>query len=112
MNYTVDGKGVEEFKNLLAEKLLVGCQAGAEELQNYTPIDTKRLFTSTRAVNLEIHPTSIACTIRAGGVNLPGELREVGINRDVDYAIFVEVRTGYITENLGTIGQVITDNLT
>ena len=112
MNYTVDGKGVEKFKNLLAKKLLAGCQAGAVELQNYTPIDTRRLYTSTRAVNLEIHPVSITCTIRAGGVNLPGELREVGINRDVDYAIFVEVRTGYITENLGTIGQAITGKLT
>lgn len=112
MNYTVDGKGVEKFKNLLAKKLLAGCQAGAVELQNYTPVDTRRLFTSTRVTNLAIHPVSIACTIRAGGVNLPGELREVGINRDVDYAIFVEVRTGYITENLGTIGQAITGKLT
>lgn len=112
MNYTANSKGVEKFKNLLAEKLLAGCQAGAVELQNYTPIDTRRLFTSTRAVDLEIHPVSLTCTIRAGGVNLPGELREIGINRDVDYAIFVEVRTGYITENLPTIGQTITDNLT
>ena len=112
MNFSVENAGIERFKNLLAEKLLEGCQAGAVELQKYTPIDTKRLFASTRAVNLEIHPTSITCTIRARGVNLPGELREVGINRDVDYAISVEVRTGYITGNLRSIGQVITDKLT
>lgn len=112
MNYSVENAGIERFKNLLAEKLLEGCQAGAVELQKYTPIDTRRLYTSTRAVNLEIHSTSLTCTIRAGGMNLPGELRGIGINRDVDYAIFVEVRTGYITENLGTIGQAITDKLT
>lgn len=112
MKYQLDSTGINKLKHFLAQKLEKGCQLGANELQNYTPIDTKRLYVSTRATNWKINDRSITCSIKAGGEKLPGITREMDISREVDYAIFVEVRTGYISENLGAISNAIVEGLT
>lgn len=111
MHLEINQDGIDDFKQQLGKQLLNACEYGAMELQDHTPIDTKRLFTTTRAENLRINNNSISCEIVAGGQRIKGVIREQGFERDVDYAIFVENRTGYITQNLDSIGQAIKNNL-
>jgi hypothetical protein len=111
MQVEINQNGIDSFKQQLGKQLLNACEYGAMELQDHTPVDTKRLFTTTRAENLRITEKSISCEIVAGGQSINGVIREQGFEKDVDYAIFVENRTGYITQNLNSIGQVIKENL-
>lgn len=111
MKIEINKVGLSDFKTQLAKSLHDACEYGAMELQDLTPIDTKRLFSTTRAGEATIRDNSISCDIIAGGLRVEGVLREQGIERDVDYAIFVENREGYITNNLGVIGKTVRDNL-
>ena len=80
-------------------------------VQSLTPVDTKRLYNSTRATDPIVSGKLIECDIVAGGISLYGEIREQEIRRDVDYAYWVEIRNPYIRSNLPAIGQEIIANL-
>lgn len=111
MQLEINEDGLNEFKQQLAKQLLNACEYGAMDLQDHTPVDTKRLFTTTRADNLKVNKNSISCDIVAGGQRIKGILREQDFERDVNYAVFVETRTGYISNNLDSIGQTVVSNL-
>lgn len=100
-----------KLKQELASKLQKGCEESADILRENTPIDTKRLWESTRAGEVEIKSDSIECQIIAGGESLYGVNREQDIKRDVDYAIFVESRTNYARNSLKDIKNTILDKL-
>jgi hypothetical protein len=80
-------------------------------VQTLTPIDTKRLYNSTRATEPIVTGKIVQCDIVAGGISLYGETREQEIMRDVDYAYWVEIRNPYIRSNLPAVGQEIIANL-
>lgn len=111
MQLEINKEELSNFKELLAKSLQNACEYGAMKLQDLTPIDTKRLFSTTRAGETTIRDSSISCEIIAGGLRVKGVLKEQGLERDVDYAIFVENREGYITNNLGAIGKTVRENL-
>jgi hypothetical protein len=111
MKIEINEGSLDIFKKGLAQSLQDACEYGAMQLQDFTPIDTKRLFSTTRTEKPVIRTNSITCEIVAGGVRAMGILREQGIERDVDYAIFIETREGYITNNIGAIAKEIKDNL-
>lgn len=95
----------------LARKLEKGCDEGAKVVRANTPIDTKRLWESTRAdtpVKTRYH---IKCRIIAGGLKLYGVTRETDIKKEVDYAIYVEYRYNYIRSSLKQIKRVLIESL-
>lgn len=99
------------LKKELASKLQSGCDEAANIIKDVTPIDTKRLWQSTRAEEVEITTSCIQCRIVAGGEALYGVLREQDILKEVDYAIYVESRTSYIRSSLKDIKNAILDKL-
>lgn len=76
-----------------------------------TPKWSQRLHNSARAENPQIHNTKVTCDLVFGGVALPGERKEVGIVKDVDYALTQEIEKGFLTNNLPEIGQAIVNGL-
>jgi hypothetical protein len=80
-------------------------------VQSLTPVDTKRLYNSTRATDPIVSGKVVQCDIVAGGISLYGEIREQEIRRDVDYAYWVEIKNPYIRSNLPAIGNGIIANL-
>lgn len=111
MSIQLNQKGIEQLKKELASKLYDGCCDGAEILRDNTPIDTKRLWKSTRPIDVNINRETIRSGIVAGGVSLTGILRETTIQKDVVYAIFVNNRTGYIDNCMASIGSAIEGKL-
>ena len=110
--FTVNQKELGKLKTRLAQKLQVAVGEGAEVLQDFTPIDTKRLWSTTRASDTTITPTAIHCDLVAGGLRVRGINREQDKERDVSYAIYVEIRQPYIRPNLDAIGNAIASKLT
>lgn len=111
MTIKLNQKGIEQLKKQLATKLYDGCSDGAEILRDNTPIDTKRLWKSTRPVEVSINREVIRSGIVAGGLSLTGILRETTIQKDVVYAIFVNNRTGYIDNCIASIVNAIEGEL-
>ena len=108
---TINKTIVNKLRGQLAQRLQQGCVDAALILRDNTPIDTKRLWSTTRADEVVTDGDYLSCRIVAGGENVPGILRETDIKRDVDYAIFVESRTNYARETLNDIKNVLIDNL-
>lgn len=111
MKVEIKQEGIKQLKKQLSKQLFNACEYGSITLQDYTPVDTKRLFTTTRADNLEVYQNSIVCEIVAGGQRSKGVIKEQELDRDVNYAIFVESRTSYITNNLSSIANTVIKNL-
>lgn len=111
MSVKLNPKGIQELKEQLALKLYEGCVDGADILRDNTPIDTKRLWKSTRPLEPTINKFVIRCGIVAGGQSLQGITRETTITRDVVYAIFVNNRTGYIDNCMTEIVNAIEGKL-
>lgn len=108
----INKQALSKLKQELAIRLQQGCESGAEILRDNTPIDTKRLWESTRGDTATISGDVISCRIVAGGLSLYGINRETDIKHEVDYAIFVESRTNYARNSIGQITNAILDNLT
>lgn len=107
----INKSAFSKFKNKLANRLQSGCDDGAGILRDNTPIDTKRLWESTRSDNVIVNDSVITCRIVAGGLSLYGINRETDIKREVDYAIYVESQTNYARNSLVEITNAIIDNL-
>lgn len=108
----VNKAGINELKQYLLDKLTVAVAShGVPEAQSHTPIWSERLHNSARAENPEIHSNSVRVDLVFGGVALPGERKEIGIIKDVDYALTQEVEKGFLTNNLAAIGMAIVDGL-
>jgi hypothetical protein len=100
-------KNIDALKINLGLKLYEGCNDAAAILRNNTPIDTKRLWKSTRPIGITVTKDAIRSGVVAGGVTLPGITREQNINKVVVYAIYVNNRTGYIEECIPQIVDAI-----
>lgn len=105
-------KTVNQLKRNLTNKLYVGCQKSATIVQDQTPIDTKRLYTSTRAGQVTVDGTSISCKIIAGGEELYGILKEQDILKPVNYALEVEIKYNYMRSCLNQCVDTILHELT
>ena len=111
MKTEINYQNLLKLQASLADKLKEGCDRGANILRDNTPIDTKRLWTSTRGGEATTTGLVTQCRIIAGGSVEYGVTRETDIKREVDYAIFVESRTNYARESLNDIKRVILDSL-
>lgn len=107
MSVTLNEQAISHLKIQLGFKLYEGCNDGAAILRENTPIDTKRLWKSTRPMGFRISRDAIKAGIVAGGLSLRGINREQNVMKDVVYAIYVNNRTGYIESSLGEIRQAI-----
>lgn len=98
-----------KIRQILQDKLIKGCNNAVEIIKENTPIDTQRLYESTRTElnTLETNSEMIEVNIIAGGVEIYGIRREQDILREVDYGIYVERRDGYIRSNLNQITDAI-----
>lgn len=111
-NFHINKTVYNQLKKTLLDKLTVAVATqGVPEAQSYTPIWSERLHNSARAENPEVGVNRVSVDLVFGGVALPGERKEVGIIRDVDYALTQEVEKGFLTNNLGAIGGAIVDGL-
>lgn len=107
MTISINYQHLKKLQKLLENKLESGCQRGAEILRDNTPIDTQRLWESTRNDSVTTNGLISECKIIAGGESLYGIIKETEIKKEVDYAIFVESRTGYARESLNDIKAAI-----
>lgn len=112
MRLLINEIGLKQLQQKLASKLVEGCSRGASILRDNTPIDTKRLWSSTRISESVTSGLVTECKIIAGGSIEYGVTKEVDIAEEVNYAIFVESRTNYARECLGDIKRVIVESLT
>lgn len=98
------------LKNQLASVFKKGCEKAVLVIKANTPIDTQRLYETTRldTEDLDINQDILEIKIVAGGLAIAGVKRETGIIRDVDYGIYVERRDGYIASNITEIENAIT----
>ena len=102
-------KALNELKKQLAASFRIGCEKAVLVIKANTPIDTQRLYETTRveAEDLDTTQEILQLKIVAGGLALAGIRRETGIVRDVDYAIYVERKDGYIASNITEIENAI-----
>lgn len=110
--FSIDKTGLRNFKQHLLMKLVQAVEMeGIPEAQSYTPIWSKRLHNSAHTENPQVHEDSVSVDLVFGGVSLPGETREQGIMKDVDYAIDQEIEKGFLTNSLPDVGQAIVRGL-
>jgi hypothetical protein len=103
---------LNELKSVLAAKLAKGCHNSIEIIQNVTPIDTQRLYTSVDATESVINDNgSITCEITLGGKELYGIRRDQQHKKPVNYALYVEIRTGFVRSALANIKNQIIEDL-
>jgi hypothetical protein len=103
----MNNDALSSLEELLLSKLQDGCDNAVEVIQANTPIDTKRLYTTTRTDEPIVDSDKLQINIVIGGEELAGILREQGIVKEVDYAIDVERRYQYIGRNLTEIENAI-----
>jgi len=99
MNY----KTLNLLKVELHKRLIKGCEDSVEIIKNNTPIDTKRLYETTRVEEASL----LRAKIMIGGMRLRGILREQNLERNVNYAIFVERKYQYVRQVLSNIESAI-----
>jgi hypothetical protein len=107
MPVILNQRGINALKINLGIKLQMACSDGSAILRENTPIDTKRLWKSTRPMGIEITRNAIKSGIVAGGLSLKGINREQTLTKDVVYAIYVNNRTGYIENSIPEIVSAI-----
>ena len=103
MPILINKRGIDALKINLGIKLQAACSDGSAILRENTPIDTKRLWKTTRPMGIEVTRNAIKSGIVAGGLSLKGINREQNITKDVVYAIYVNNRTGYIENSIPEI---------
>lgn len=96
----------------LVHNFLDGCEDGALALQDATPIDTMRLYESTRVEIVNISKDRATVHIVQGGIELYGIIRERDILRKVDYGLYVIARNNYIRANIDEIKAAIINRMT
>jgi hypothetical protein len=100
-----------ELKRNLHSNLVSGCEKAVEIIKEDVPIDTQRLFESTRVDDSEFNESSddLQVNLVAGGIELYGVRREQSILKEVDYAIFLERRDGFMYEKIQRITDAIVE---
>jgi len=102
-------QALTNLKKEIHKALERGCEKAVIVIKANTPIDTQRLYETTR-VETEYFDDSadiLEVQIVAGGQAIRGVKRETGIIRDVDYGIYVERRDGYIASNINEIEKAV-----
>lgn len=92
-----------EIKDIFSESLSSACEELVEIIKDLTPIDTKRLYESTRLIEPSLEGDLIKSGVVIGGIELFGILKEQDIKKMVDYAIYVEYSQFYIQGNMSII---------
>lgn len=103
----MNNDALSALEQILLSKLQDGCDNAIEVIQGNTPIDTKRLYTTTRTDEPIIESDRLQINIVIGGEELAGILREQNIVKEVDYAIHVERKYQYIGRNLTEIENAV-----
>ncbi|BAY20813.1 hypothetical protein NIES2100_05570 [Calothrix sp. NIES-2100] len=98
---------IEKIKQQVAEKIHRGSGRSVEIIRNVTPVDTQRLFESIEAEKPVIQGNNVCCKIRLGGKTLYGIKREQNIKRAVNYAVYVEAKTGFVRSSVPQIRSEI-----
>lgn len=107
MKIVINQTELARLENELKTKLQSGCVAGADILRSVTPIDTQRLWSTTRAGDVTKVDDMLECRIIAGGESAYGIQRETDVEKEVDYAVFVESRQHYARGALVAIKKAI-----
>lgn len=98
-------------KQQIIKALNRGSGRGVEIIRSNTPIDTQRLFETVEATPVIDQGDKVCCRIVLGGKNIYGVRREQNIKRPVNYAIYVEAKTGFVRSNMNQIRQAIISEL-
>ena len=101
----------QDLKNELSVALQDSCSELVSLIQDLTPVDTKRLYESTRPMEVVIEGDLIKSGVIIGGIELFGILKEQDIKKMVDYAIYVEYSQFYIQGNMGIIISALLSSL-
>lgn len=107
MNY----QAFVNLKQKLHSTLVSGCEKAVEIIKEDVPVDTERLFQSTKIDSEEFNESddNLQVNIVAGGIDLYGVRREQNILKSVDYAIYLERRDGFMFSNLSRITDAIVE---
>lgn len=107
MNY----QAFVNLKQKLHSTLVSGCEKAVEIIKQDVPIDTQRLYESTRIDSDEFNESNdnLSINIVAGGIELYGMRREQAILREIDYGIYVERRDGFMISNIDIITEAIVE---
>lgn len=98
---------LERLKQQVADKIDRGSGRCVNIIKANTPIDTQRLFETVEAEKPVIQGNKVCSRICIGGKELYGIRREQNIKRPVNYAIYVEARTGFVSSLVPQIRQEI-----
>jgi hypothetical protein len=105
----INPKELRIFNAELAKQFQKAVANAVPVVQEVTPVDTMRLFNSTRADDPVMEGKQIRCDLVAGGVALYGTLSEQTIKKDVDYALDIELRYHYLRGNIKAIADAIVE---
>jgi hypothetical protein len=99
------------LKRSLHSTLVNGCEKAVEIIKEDVPVDTERLFQSTRIDSEEFNESddNLQVNIVAGGIELYGVRREQSILREIDYGIYIERRDSFMFSNLSRITDAIVE---
>lgn len=99
----------KKLLNAVAKKLTLGVDESVEILKNNTPIDTQRLYESTRNGGVEINyrQNQVLAQILIGGIELYGIRREQNLLKPVNYGLWVEIKYNYARSSLTEMSQAI-----
>jgi len=84
--------GIRQFKRALVSEVRNICEDAIAETKPTTPVLTGRLQKSLRVSGAKTEGEVTTFTLLAGGVKLYGTVMETTIQKDVNYAFFVEIR--------------------
>lgn len=108
---TINRQAYLNLKKGLAHGLISGCETGVRIIKPDIPIDTQRLYETARVdtSELNLNHSTLKVKIVVGGMALRGIRREQDKIRDVDYAIQMERRDGYLQGNIPLVTNAIVD---
>lgn len=99
----------KKLLNAVAAKLNTGIDLSVDILKYNTPIDTQRLYESTRNGGIEINyrQNQVLAQILIGGIELYGVRREQNLLKPVNYGLWIEIKYSYIRSSLSEMIQAI-----
>jgi len=111
MSLKINPAAIEQLKKKLANRLAIGCDAGAEAVKELVHVDTGRMQSSVRRDDPVIGDRVISCNILIGGTVESGVFQEQGIEKPVDYSLEEEIRHPQIRSNIVSVENAIVSRL-
>jgi hypothetical protein len=91
--------GIHALKDSLKAHVSKCVEKAIEETRPHIHVDTGRLQASLRAIEPEDDGDTYLTGAVMGGVRMRGVVREQGIEKDVDYGLYEEIRHPQLREN-------------